>query len=519
MVEQSGLSKGPFFKRPLTRATFQEPLTAVWHFSRHEILYLLWALMEISLVAPIFLAAMPWARFWSPGIFSLWLLLLMLIPFNLIRVMSLITIPKDQQRLILVGGLFFTILLSLRTLLYEPTSLIDLAWLRDFFTHAGEPANPLWGRDVAVFLMVSLMWWRGISLAGRSVDIGDVGIRFRIFSLFIAILVAGVAESLVTYSVTPFVLLFFFSSLMAIVLTRIEQLENDQTGRSFPLGPRWVAIVALAAFLVVFIVGILAGIASGTAVDSIVGWLAPLWQAIRFLTTAVLSIISYFSIPFIIIIEWLLNLLIGLVGPFLQEAMENIELVTPPPVVDSQTADELSEITGTTSVLPRQLISILTMTFIVLLISLAFSRLIRFLRPPSEADTELVNPLDSLSGRRPGFGRRLLNRLGFLRRWQTAASIRRIYQDMCSLAGNNGFPRLESETPYEYLKTLKDAWPENTAETLLITEAYNKVRYGEIPETASELNEIESAWKQLEHIRPDDGQLKNEFKITTRKES
>jgi hypothetical protein len=150
---------------------------------------------------------------------------------------------------------------------------------------------------------------------------------------------------------------------------------------------------------------------------------------------------------------------------------------------------------------------------------LAFSRLLRFLRPPADADTELVNPLEGLSGRRPGFGRRLLDRLGFLRRWQAAASIRRIYQDMCNMAGSNGYPRLESETPYEYLKTLKDAWPENAVETYLITEAYNRIRYGELPETQEELDEIEAAWKRLEHIRPDGGQTKNELEIHTRKEN
>lgn len=514
MVEQSGLSKSP-----ITLTFVKESLSAVWGFARHEILYLLWALMEISLFTPLFFAALPWAGFWSPGIFSLWLLLILLIPFNLIRVMSLITLPKERQRLILVGGLILTFLLSLRALLYEPTALFDLSWLAEFFAHSGEPDNPLWRRDVAVFIMVTLMWWRGISLAGRHVDIGDVGTRFRIFSLFCALIVAGIAESVLTWSVTPFVLLFFFSSLMAIVLTRLEQLELDQTGRSFPLGPRWVAIVALAAFLVVFIVGILAGFASGTAVESAVGWLAPLWQSIRFLTTAVISVISFFSVPFIILIEWFLNLIISFIGPYLKEAIDNIELITPPPAVDSQTADELSEITGTTSVLPRQLISILTMTFFVLLISLAFSRLIRFLRPLSQTDTELLNPLDNLSGKRPGFGRRLLNRFGFLNRWQTAASIRRIYQDMCSLAGSSGFPRLDSETPFEYLKTLKNAWPENSADTLLITEAYNRVRYGEIPETESELDEIKAAWKRLEQIRPDDGQPKNELEISVRKDS
>jgi hypothetical protein len=158
------------------------------------------------------------------------------------------------------------------------------------------------------------------------------------------------------------------------------------------------------------------------------------------------------------------------------------------------------------------------MTFIVLLTSLAFSRLLRFLRPLSESDTELVNPLESLSGKRPSFGNRLLNRLGFLRRWQTAASIRRIYQDMSNLAGSSGYPRVESETPYEYLKTLNDAWPEHTAQTQLITEAYNRVRYGEIPETAEELDNIQAAWKQLERIRPEAGQQKNDLEFTVRNE-
>jgi hypothetical protein len=508
MVEEPPLIEG----QPPWSA-FLTPLTAVWRFVRHELLYVLWALMEISLLAPLFLAVTTWARFWPPGLFALWLLLYMLVPFNLIRVMSLVNVPKDRQRLVLVGGLVITILLSLRTLLYEPASLVDFGWLGEFFAHTGQPDNPLWGRDVTVFVVVCLIWWRGISLAGRHMDIGDVGVRFRMVSLFLAVLVAGIAESLLLQSATPFILLFFFSSLMAIVLTRIEQLEMDQSGRSFPLGPRWIAIVGLAAFLVVFIIGILAGVASGTAVDSAVGWLAPLWQALRFMATAVLGIISYLSVPIIVVLEWLLGLLISLVGPFLQQAFENVDLATPPPATGPEQLEELDEITGPTTVLPRQLITILTMTFFVLLISLAFGRLLRFLRPPSEADTELVNPLDSLSGRGLGFGRRLLNRLGFLRRRQAAASIRRIYQDMCSMAGNNGYPRLESETPYEYLKSLKAAWPENTADTHLITEAYNRVRYGEIPETQTELDEIEAAWKRLEAIRPDAGQPGNELEF------
>ena len=97
--------------------------------------------------------------------------------------------------------------------------------------------------------------------------------------------------------------------------------------------------------------------------------------------------------------------------------------------------------------------------------------------------------------------------------------IRRIYRDMCSMAGNSGYPRLESETPFEYLQTLRGAWPANTVETRLITEAYNRVRYGELPETQEEFDEIEEAWERLSHILPEGGEVKNDFEIYARKDN
>lgn len=512
MVEQSKQ-----FGRPLNLTRLQEPLSAVWKFLRHELLYILWVLIEISLLAPLFLTAMPWARYWPHGMFALWLLLLALVPFNLIRVMSLATIPKDRQRLVLVGGLVLAILLSLRSLLYEPTGLFDFIWLREFFTHAGELGNPLWSRDVSIFVVVCFIWWRGISLAGRSVDIGDIGLRFRFGSLLLAIIVGGIAQSILTQSVTPFILLFFLASLMAIVLTRIEQLEVTQSGRSFPLGPRWVAMVAIAALLIVFIIGILAGLATGTAVDSAVGWLAPLWLALEFMATAILGVVSYLSQPILIVFEFILGFFINLLAPILQEAMENMDDFTRD-IIEGPIIEEIPEPgPGRSYELPTRLITILVMSFFILLISLAFTRLLQFLRPPSDLDTETVNPFDSLSGKRPGFGRRLLNRLGLFRRQLAAASIRRIYKDMCNMAGHNGYPRLESETPFEYLKTLKQAWPEHTAETRLITEAYNRVRYGELPESQEEIDQIEAAWKTIDRILPEGGESKAELEIYAQK--
>jgi hypothetical protein len=102
----------------------------------------------------------------------------------------------------------------------------------------------------------------------------------------------------------------------------------------------------------------------------------------------------------------------------------------------------------------------------------------------------------------PGLGQRILERLGILRQWRAAASVRRIYRAMCRAAAAAGYPRLEAETPYEYLPALARVWPDGAPETRVITEAFIRVRYGEAPETEAELETIRDAWRRLEAIQP-----------------
>jgi hypothetical protein len=73
---------------------------------------------------------------------------------------------------------------------------------------------------------------------------------------------------------------------------------------------------------------------------------------------------------------------------------------------------------------------------------------------------------------------------------------------MCRAASGAGYPRSTTETPYEYLDTLTKVWPSNTGDAQLITAAYVKIRYGELPETQSELDEIKAAWQRLETTKP-----------------
>jgi hypothetical protein len=153
----------------------------------------------------------------------------------------------------------------------------------------------------------------------------------------------------------------------------------------------------------------------------------------------------------------------------------------------------------------QRLLPILIMVFIILLVSLVLGRLFRMARRTAEPEASSISPLDGISGlEAPGFGQRLLDRLGFVRRWRSATSIRRIYQAMADTAADFGYPRSESETPYEYLATLSKAWPNQRENIETITEAYIHVRYGEIPEDKDEMDRIVNAWDELRADEPED---------------
>jgi hypothetical protein len=124
-----------------------------WQIFRHELLFITWALMEVALITPLFLALTPWTSFWSPAVTTIWLLLIMLIPFNLSRLTSVLRISVQRQQLIMVFALFITLLLAWRTVLYSPSGLLATAWLADIIAHFGDSTNPLWSRELALFVL------------------------------------------------------------------------------------------------------------------------------------------------------------------------------------------------------------------------------------------------------------------------------------------------------------------------------------------------------------------------------
>lgn len=474
-----------------------------WGYVQHELLYLTHGLMDVALITPVALALMGWARYWPPGEVLLWLLLIMLLPFNLARLMSTLQIPPSQQQSVMAVTLILTIIIVIRSLLHDPQSLFDFRWLAEFYTTLATESGS-WARDFSVFVLIVLLWARGIRLATRSFDLQRIGLRLRAGSLIFAPVAIWFAYQRLFWDVTPFLLLFFMAGLMAVALVRAEEVEQYRSGRSASLSPRWLGVVLAASLLIIFTAGGLTVMISGEPAVAVVGWLAPFWLALEFAAAVALTTFTYLAVPLLAVAEPLLQLLIFALAALLARVLARLALVLPEAGLGlteemNPLFEEVSSGAGEIGTGGR-LIILLLMLALILLVALILSRVYRQ-ATLATSDGQMIGSAGEESDE-AGRGRRLLQRLGFLRQWRTAASIRRIYLQMLRAAAGRGFPRVESETPYEYLPTLARLWPENKADSQLITEAYVKIRYGQLPETKAELDAIKDAWQRLEETRP-----------------
>ena len=479
------------------------PSGRAWGYVQHELLYLTHGLMDAALITPVALALMGWARYWPPGEVLLWLLLIMLLPFNLARLMSALQIPPSRQQSVMAVALLLTIVAVIRSLLHDPQSLFDFRWIAEFYTSLATE-NGTWARDFSVFVLIVLLWARGIRLATRSFDIQRVGLRLRAGGLIFAPIAIWFAYQRLFWDVTPFLLLFFMAGLTAVALVRAEEVELYRSGRSASLSPRWLGVVFAASLLIIFMAGGLAVTISGEPAVAVVGWLAPFWLALEFAAAVALTTFTYLAVPLLSIVEPVLQLIIFALAAVLARVLARLALVLPEEVLGlaeemNPLFEEMTDAAGEIGTGGR-LIILLLMLALVLLVALILSRVYRQATLAAGNGKMIGSAGEEADG--AGRGRQLLQRLGFLRQWRTAASIRRIYQQMLRAAAGRGFPRVESETPYEYLPTLARLWPENTADSQLITEAYVKIRYGQLPETRAELDAIKDAWQRLEETRP-----------------
>jgi hypothetical protein len=83
------------------------------------------------------------------------------------------------------------------------------------------------------------------------------------------------------------------------------------------------------------------------------------------------------------------------------------------------------------------------------------------------------------------------------RRLLAAARIRRIYGRLMELCEDLDSPRPEASTPLEFVPRLRELFPAGAGDVALITDAYQQVRYGELPEREDAVERVEAAWSRV----------------------
>ena len=464
----------------------------LWQYFRLEIPIWLWSLAEVSLLVPFALALMPWARYWVPWQMMAYVLCLMLLPFYLIRLMTLLGLSLTDQRRFLLLGLLTVLIISVRNLLYEPDGLFDITWLRQLFTHLTASGYPFWARDLGLIGLVLYSWWRGMTLYERPTSLGWIGLQFRVRALLIAPFIIYLASRRLIIDMTPFLLLFGFAQLLVVAFARANDVQRQATGLAFQLQPRWILVVGGAALGVVTVSG-LGGYAASSS--SVAG---PPQRAAGFLAASIFFSLALMLAPILFpLFEWLAGILIIALQPVarLLSNFSGISIPQPEPI-ELEPVEQAGIIAQYISFLP----SIVFLLILAILIGAIIILYQRVIQPQTLAASG--GRIKRQTSADPDGGGGLWDRLREIlpgwQEWRAARSIRRIYRQMVFTATHQGVPREVAQTPFEYLERLEEVWPDGRPETTLITQAYVRIRYGQLPETREELADIVNAWRRLE---------------------
>lgn len=446
------------------------------------------AVMEISWIVLLYQAMGPATAsdpIWMP--FTFFLVVLVLTGVST-RVINQLRLSKGVERGMLVIYFGVAYLLGSNLLLQAADNNFS-----ELFTQAlaglGDLTALIPGK---AWLVIVLIW-----LVFRGYVFGRQGVgRFAVFSFFrlgvVMFLVYGLL-SLANGRELPGIgmfTVFLSATLLAMTAARVSFLGRIRGGRRNPFTREWMGGIAGA---------VLGTVGTGfTLALMVVGRLQTL---ILFLVGIIITL-GFAPLLF------LLSLFMDVPIP---------EIAPPPPTPEGMVLpptdlgpDLLDRTNQQVNALPDNLRSIVFIIGIILSVAVLVvfiwivTASVRRMMGNSEVEYiakrgDLVELLRKQAGeqlRQPGDW--LAGRLQGRQRVQAAARIRHIYGDLLDLCAALDIPRPDSQTPLEFQKTILSIMPAIQRELSTITNAYLKVRYGELPETREEVLAVETAWEQVQ---------------------
>jgi hypothetical protein len=363
---------------------------------------------------------------------------------------------------------------------------------------------------VVAFALALYVWWRGVRLGSQTSSFTEVEGAFRwgigrlvVFGLILAISTRPSALPLLESQTTPFVVGFFFFSLITLALGRLESLRTRT--RTVGVNSQWFGVLLIVAASVVTIALLLGQLVS---FDVLTLATRPLFDLLgQLLLLAAYALV----IPLAYIVEWLIYLVLSLLR-------DNTNQPPPQPLQPSDVNTMLARLLS--ELVPPEVLFALKAAGAALLVGLALFLVARSLSRwrASGADADATNEeRDSLwdashmRARLLAWLRRLLRRaspaaLGGLASVETStpptraplqSSVRELYVQLLRLGEAAGARRAHSTTPLEHAPALVAMLEPHQAVGDL-TDAYLRARYAEAEPSVAEAAALR---EQLERMR------------------
>lgn len=388
------------------------------------------------------------------------------------------------QRSIFLIWVFLVLLISASALLFKQIDLSPVSFAGQIFREnlTKETTFGFWVLLFSLFVML-----RGVQIARYPATARELtaGMRFNLL-LFAAYAMIFGRDQLSLF--LPSFLFFMLFNLAGLSLARIADLSDSYGGRLPGFNLQWAAGIGAAAILVVLL-----GWASSWLINLDVAQF--LGRGLLVLLQLVFGAILLVLSPVLLAIVSAIQFLIQLLAPNLENLLEPAELEAGNQLLE----DIQSQITDATHTDPRLFIMLGVLALIVIIAVLQlrwkpWQRLTRGEEGASDIDVEFSLPraIRNLFPTRTGRKQRRTAKSLI-----AAARVRHIYAQLMDLCEKLGKPRPRSLTPNEFLPRMYTLFPLHEQELNLITSAYIKVRYGELPETSKEIEEVLDAWKKI----------------------
>jgi len=456
--------------------------------------------MELCWIVPWFQLITLAVKDAPPGRIALVFSAIVMLAYLLVRSIFHLSLKENIRRGIFIGFIILSAILSMRIILYSQHQATDLWALYNRPLDSMNDFRELILPEAMVIFFILFLTRRGFVLArdwgGASSVINSIQTSIVAFVIY-GTLGRESADDVITANL----FIFLLAAIFGMVTARIGSIRLQRGGRGVRFNLRWLGSILSTTVIIT-------GIAAAVAVFSA----SQVERMKQLLKLIFYSVFFFIATPFFTLVSRLFPALESL-----QDALQTAEAEQNVPqweMEDSTTSPQGYPLEDTFASGAEFLLQLRFMVLVILIIVATILIIRMVMRQQSRNVTgtdderqSLIEGrglfkflLDLLRLRAKHTAESLANaaRLNRREKMRAAARIRGIYADLMELCDDLGHARTLSQTPQEFLPKVVYLFPQNSNELYLITDSYQRVRYGELPEIRQEVEEVEFAWKQIQ---------------------